>query len=107
MVTNRSHLLLVDRSNKILGRITVERAEGNLRLGTFTPIDWPTNLQALFHRYDTMINEQILSALDAIEDEIDSYGFGISAEYPSEYTPIFDLQITHDNRVSFRLRSTP
>ncbi len=94
---------LSNKERRIFGRIVVDRAEGTLRMGVFSPIDWPDELRVLFERYDDLINEQVLAALDEIEDEVMAIGFCVLDRRTDTSTQIRDLQITRDGLVSFRV----
>jgi hypothetical protein len=98
-----SELLLMDQDRRVLGKVEVDRTEGTLRVGRFFPLDWPEDLRNLFNEYDELINDQVLAALDDIEEKIEACGFCVSPARSADCTPITDLQISRDNRISFRL----
>ncbi|WP_437969073.1 hypothetical protein WMF04_07160 [Sorangium sp. So ce260] len=95
-------LLLVDKELRSLGKITIERSRGDLRVGRFEPQDFPNELRALCDEYQDLVESQVFAALDRIELELEAVGFGVLEEGSGVRTPIADLQITRDNRISYR-----
>ncbi|WP_437293489.1 hypothetical protein [Sorangium sp. So ce426] len=95
-------LLLIDKSMRALGKITIEHSHGNLRVGRFEPQDFPSELRALCDEYQDLVENQVFAALDRIELELDAVGLGVLEEGSGVRTPITDLQITRDNRISYK-----
>lgn len=98
-------LYLAGPEHQSFGRIEVERAEGELRVGQFIPTDWPDELRALFERYDELVNDQVFAALDELEEQIDALRLCVLDDDTGQRTPVSDVQLTRDNRISFRIKS--
>lgn len=96
-------LYLTDRHGRALGKIVVDQIEGAKHLGTFEPLDLPPKVEELFLRYEQLIEGQVLSLMDEIESEIDSYGFTVSKERGQPGERITDLQVYRDGGVSFQV----
>lgn len=105
MTDKAAHGVLLDREGRELGIVHVDEVRGTLHRGTFDPTGLPAELRALLTKYQDLAEAQMLSALDPIEAELDAYGFQIVRALGEPPIAIYDLQITADNRLSYRTRS--
>jgi hypothetical protein len=53
-----------------------------------------------------LAESQVLGLLDELENQLKSYGLEVMDPTTSLRIPIFDLQLTRDNRISYRLRES-
>ena len=98
-------LYLVNSTGRVLAELDVKSADGDLYVGNIISNSFDDSMRKLFQAYSDIVNNQMLSYMDEIEERIRTYKFGVSVKIPLEYTPIYDLQIFNDNNISFRVGS--
>jgi hypothetical protein len=83
---------LIDASQQVIarGRVTAEgeRCMGELDLGPM-----PDSIRHTFQEYEEIINGQVFSLLDEIEERIHALGIKAIFEQKNEATRIEDLQL--------------
>ena len=94
-------MILVDKQNREICEIFVQEYDSERYSGFIKPISFPKKLRSLFSEYQNNANEMVLSVLDDIEDQINLYGLKIK----NSNIEIDNLQITEDNKISFRSSS--
>ncbi len=97
-------LTLGDRQNRELGQVVVDRLEGNLVFGRFSPGASYPEVERLFAEYIEAANEQLLSVVGELDAAIDALGLHLrSPDNASGLPAIYDVQIG-DGIITFRIR---
>lgn len=89
--------ILEDKTGVQRAEIIITTKEGNLVEGSIINHSFTNEQVAIFEEFCEVINDQIFSVLDEIEDRIESFGFKIRYEKRK----IFDLQIYNLKTISF------
>jgi hypothetical protein len=101
LVANQTvHLL--DPSQRLLGRVIVERSGDDLIIGTFQPGPEYSTVADLFHRFEEAANSQALAVVDEIDAAIAALGLSLSVLDGSQRQAIHDVQIWSDGGFSCR-----
>lgn len=95
-------LELVDRKNRRLGTLMVERLLGPWVEGTFYATPAFASVSALFDEATRAANDLLLVRVDEIDREIEQLGLAVRLE-KGEANPIEDPDIW-DRRIRFRLK---
>jgi hypothetical protein len=94
---------LMDSSGRQIGQVVIERSEGDLVTGEFSPGPAFTEVQGLFQAFEEAADLQALSAVDELDTQIGSLGLHARDPDDSQCIGVHDLQIWSDGGVSFRL----
>lgn len=90
--------LLEDNTGEIRAEIEIRTVSKNLFYGNIIQQSF-TNIQIeYFKEYESLVNNQVLSLLDKVENKIEEFGFKLK----DEKIKIFDLQIWNMKNISFR-----
>ena len=95
---------LRNKAGEPLGELTVQECRYGAWCGTFAPASGYARVRDLFVEWTRQVNDQCLSAVDALDAKIST--IGISAFRGSEPLPVSDVQIYDEgDRIegSFRL----
>lgn len=96
---------LSDRQDRDLGQIQIDRIQGDLVFGRFTPgPDYP-QVQRLFAEYVEAANDQLLSIVGELDAAIRELGLRLRAENGRDLPGIDDVQIG-EGIVTFRTKVT-
>jgi hypothetical protein len=93
---------LLDASQRLLGRVIVERSSDDLITGTFQPGPGYPVAGDLFRRFEEAANSQALSVVEEIESAIAALGLSLSVPDGSQRQAIRDVQIWSDGGFSCR-----
>ncbi len=97
---------LYDGQGRDLGRVVVERVEGDLVFGRFTPGPHYPAVASLFAEFIEAANQQLLSVVGELDATIRALGLHLVAPgYPS-LPAIEDVQIG-DGVITFRVQPRP
>jgi hypothetical protein len=99
-------LTLWDAHEQCLGRVVIDRIEGNLVFGQFRPEPNYARVQSLFADYIEAANEQLLSIVGELDEAIAALRLHLRAADGSDLPAIHDVQIGA-GRITFRLRTHP
>lgn len=91
-----------DNTGIIRAEIEITSVSDNLFSGTIIKHNFSDEQIKLFKEYENLVNNQVLSLLDEIENKIESFGFKLN----EDMIAIFDLQIWNLKELSFRKKST-
>jgi hypothetical protein len=94
-------LHLRDAQGRRLGEVVIDRIEGDLVFGSFTPGPEFAAVQAMFAEFVEAANEQLLSIVARLDDEIKRLGLRLNAPDGAEMPAIRDVQIA-DGSINFR-----
>ncbi|MBI1917170.1 MAG: hypothetical protein HYS12_20895 [Planctomycetes bacterium] len=100
----QQRLELLDGHRRTLGRVEIERVQGDLVFGRFTPAEDFVAVEGLFADYIEAANDQLLSAVADLDQTIASLGLSFRAEDGSDLVGIADVQIG-EGTINFRLPS--
>lgn len=95
---------LWDRQNRELGRVVIERVDGDLVFGQFTPGPHYTEVERLFAEYVEAANEQLLSRVGELDEAITVLDLHLRSAGRADLPAIHDVQIG-PSRINFRTRS--
>jgi hypothetical protein len=99
---DRKALKLLSKTSQVVATGQVTEANGFFE-GTIDFADMPDDLRALFEEFDEVVNGQMLSLVDEVQDKIGSLGLRVVLDNGVE-VPVRDLQIyPSSGDVSFRL----
>lgn len=91
-----------DAAGRDLGTVAVDRVEGELVGGEFTPgPDYPA-VEATFNSYSDVVEQQSFSFLDEVEAAVARLGITVRGA-DGRPIPVSDVQIYRDGAASFRL----
>jgi hypothetical protein len=94
---------LWDGQDHCLGEIAVERIEGPLVLGVFTPRPDYVRVEPLFTEFVEAANQQLFHRVDELDALIAQLGLHLKAADGTPLSDIYDVQIAGPN-ISFRVR---
>ncbi|MEM6736842.1 MAG: hypothetical protein AAF620_12330 [Bacteroidota bacterium] len=89
---------IIDKFGNIIGSVEVVEKDG-LFSGELIGYNKSSDIIKLLKRYEGYVNDQVLTILDEIEDEINSYGLKVQ-EIESQ---IFNIQLFGD-KLSYELK---
>lgn len=93
---------IIDRAGRMVAQVNVDLKDGRFE-GWVETLTSEKDIRELFQTYEDVVDGQVLSLLDAIEQRIDALDAVFATS--SETTPISDVQIfPRDMVVSFRPR---
>jgi hypothetical protein len=93
MVEQPIHLL--DAHHQVVATAQVKR-QGDRYLGTVNVANMPPELRALFEKYENLVNDQVFSLLDQVEEKIEATGFTVAFDNGDE-TAVTELQLYPKN----------
>jgi hypothetical protein len=88
-------LQLLDSAGKVVALAHVE-GDGPIYSGDVDLSPMPAGLRCLFEEFETLVNEQVFSRLDSIEDRIAAAGLSAAFE-DGRAVPVAELQIFPDS----------
>jgi hypothetical protein len=95
---------LRDGQDRDLGRVAIERVQGDLVFGQFTPGPGFPQVERLFAAYVEAANEQLLSTVGEVDERIGALGLRLHAPDRTALPAIYDVQIG-EGVITFRTRS--
>lgn len=84
---------LTDAQGRELGRVSIDRIEGNRVFGRFTPEAGFAPLRALFAELEEAANDQLFSEADRLYQQIEHLGLRLSGSGPADQLAVCDVQI--------------
>ena len=99
----RQRLYLRDGQNRHLGDVSIDRIEGDLVFGGFTPGPDYAGVQSLFAEYVETANQQLLHLIGELDEAISRLGLRLDSPDGAELPSICDVQIG-EGVINFRLR---
>ncbi len=97
---------LCDGQNRDLGRVSIERVEGDLVFGRFNPGPHYPEVERVFAEYVEAANEQLLSIVGELDETISGLGLHLRSPGRADLPAIYDVQIGA-GRINFRTRPQP
>ncbi|MFK7904217.1 MAG: hypothetical protein AB8B69_03785 [Chitinophagales bacterium] len=94
--------ILEDKTGVQRAKITVVEEKDNLVIGSIIQHSFTKEQIAVFEEYCEIVDNQIFSLLDKMEEQIESFGFKIK----SEKREIFDVQVWNLQSISFRFKKS-
>ncbi len=94
---------LLDAQQRLLGRVGVERTEGELVLGTFSAGPAFPAVEHIFHDFEEAANAQALAVVEECDAAIAALGLHLQSPDGSQGIAIHDVQIWSDGGMSCRL----
>jgi hypothetical protein len=94
---------LTDAQGRQLGRVSIDRIEGNRVFGRFTPEAGFAPLRALFEGLEEAANDQLFSEADRLGQQIDRLGLHLSGSGPAEQLVVCDVQIMNTSAFCCRI----
>jgi hypothetical protein len=95
---------LCDRLGKTLGRVAIDRIEGDLVFGRFTPGPDYAGVERLFAEYVEAANDQLLSIVAELDAAIAALGLHLRPPEGAAIPDIYDVQIG-SGLINFRIRA--
>jgi hypothetical protein len=95
---------LRDREGRDLGTVRVDRIQGDLVFGRFTPGAAYTDVEPLFAEYIAAANDQLLGIVGELDERIARLNLHLRSASPGAMPAIHDVQIG-DGTITFRTRS--
>jgi hypothetical protein len=97
---------LFDNQGRDLGRVVIDRIEGDLVFADFTPgPDYPA-AERLFAEYAEAANEQLLGVVGDLDAAIATLGLHLCSPDHPRLPTIYDVQIA-DGGINFRIHAQP
>lgn len=96
-----NELILLDKDSVQVLKVrdfTIEK--GGQLIGKAVNIDFPEKLKQLFQEHEERVNQNILSELDRLEEEIQSYGLHLM--FKNRVYPLLDIQLMNEDDISFK-----
>ncbi len=90
--------MLEDKSGINRAKIEVNLIKENLYSGEIIKNLFSANQIKAFKEYEDLVNNQVFSSLDKLEEKIVSFGFKLKGER----SKVYDLQIWDLKRISFK-----
>jgi hypothetical protein len=103
---SQQQVSLWDGQNRDLGRVVIDRIEGDLVFGRFTPGSNYPEVERLFAEYIEAANEQLLSIVGELDEAIAALGLHLRSPNKTDLPAIYDVQIGAGG-INFRTRSQP
>jgi hypothetical protein len=94
--------LIVDREQKPIGEIALERGEGNLLFGKFRPGPAFPAVAHLFRAFEEAVNSQALPIVDELDSAIAALGLQLRSVEDASGIEIHDVQIWSDDAMTCR-----
>lgn len=95
---------LFDSNHHRLGKIAIERIEGNLLSGTFEPGSAFATVERLFRQFEEAVDVQALGVVEKLDSAIASLGLYLVPPEGTGAFAIHDVQIWSDRGISLRIR---
>jgi len=92
---------LLDRKNRRLGLVTIERVDDDFVLGSFEPSPEFAAVEPLFSELVEAANEQLFHRVDDLDSAIAQLGLHLGTANGAPLPAISDVQIA-DGNISFR-----
>lgn len=97
-------VFLSDRLDRDFGRMAIDRIEGDLVFGQFTPgADYP-EVAHLFSEYVQAANEQMLSVVGELDGAIGALGLRLHSPGGTDLPAVHDVQIG-EGVITFRIQA--
>lgn len=90
---------LSDKTNKVIGIVGINEIQNNVYIGKIRFTNFPKQLRELFSQYEKLINLQVFSLVDELEENIDKW------ELRLDSIEIYDIQIMNGDDISFKSSS--
>jgi hypothetical protein len=104
-LSSQQALALWDSQDRELGRVVVDRVEGDLVFGRFTPGPGYPAVERLFAEYVEAANDQLLSIVGELDRAVAALGLHLrSPDKGLRLPPICDVQVG-EGVITFRVRS--
>jgi hypothetical protein len=98
----QQRLRLADQHEHDLGEIVVERIEGDLVFGQFTPAPGYASVASLFAQFAEAANEQLFTVVEELSASINALALHLSSPNGAKLPAIHDVQIGA-GRITFRI----
>lgn len=95
-------LPIFDRSSSLILKAKLLEIDNHKLIGKALDLHLPHRLKELFRIYEERVNQNILSDLDRIEEEIQSYGFYL--KFNNEAFVLIDMQLMNGDEICFEFR---
>ena len=96
-------LCLLDSQERQIGRVLIERIDGDLLLGRFIPGKDFQAVEQLFCDFEEAVNAQALSLVEEIDLAIAALVLHLAQSNGSQEQRVYDVQIWNDGGFSCRL----
>ena len=94
---------LLDAQGRRLGRVQIERREGELLFAQFTAGPDYCAVRSLFEQFEEAADSQALAAVDRADAAIRALGLTFAAAEGEPAVPLSDVQIWSDGRMSCQI----
>ncbi len=99
--------LLLDKQQRLLGRLTVDQVERDLLSGTFSAEPAFQEVALLFRAFEEAVDLQALRVVDELDHTIAALGLHLWHPTDNTARPIHDVQIWSDGGMTCRLTDAP
>ena len=89
----QQRVFLVNGQGGDLGQVVIERTEGDLVFGRFTPGPAFSHVEPLFAEYVEAANQQLLSVVGDLDAKISALGLHLGSPEGTSLPAIYDIQI--------------
>jgi hypothetical protein len=93
---------LIDRDDRVLGRVRVDEVRGRVFLGSITPSQAFNDVRALFAQHEDMVNQQVFPVVDELEEEIAALKLRLRDVATGETRELANVQIMNEDDITFR-----
>jgi hypothetical protein len=95
--------VLRDAQGASIGEVQVTALDDQIVRGRFLPRSAYDLYKHLFRSHEEAVNQLLLSNIDEIEDQIEAIDLKLGRLENSSRVKVYNVQITTDGRISFRL----
>jgi hypothetical protein len=99
-------LCLIDGQGRELGKVQIDRIQGDLVFGRFTPSPAYAQVEPLFAEYVIAANEQLLGIVGELDEKIAGLNLRLGSAESGALPAIHDVQIG-DGTITIRVRPAP
>ncbi len=96
-------MFLIDSQKNILAKIKIHEIKDNLCICNLIDDHLPDHIREVFLQYEEIINNQMFSFLDEIENRINDFNLAIYQEDNPKPLKISDLQMMSNGKISFQI----
>jgi hypothetical protein len=94
---------LTEAQGRMLGRVSIQRIEGNRVFGSFAPEADYASVRAVFKALEEAANDQLFDEADRLSQQIDRFGLRLLGANAAEQLIVCDVQIMNGRDLCCRI----
>ncbi|MCI0637929.1 MAG: hypothetical protein L0Y70_02575 [Gemmataceae bacterium] len=96
---------LLDSNYALIGEVAIQMHKNGWYFGAFTSAPGFEKVKALFEEHTEIVNDQVLSLIDDVEQKIAALGLHLLVDGGGRVPPICDVQIGN-NSINFHVQQS-